>query len=161
MQVYPWLVVIHIVAAFVFAMAHGVSAFVLFRVKEEHDRVRLAALADLSARSLGTAFVSLLVVLVAGIWAGIDARYFGKLWIWASIVVLVAVGGLMTPLAAIPMNRIRHALGIAIRGDTEPPPPAPDAELAAAQASLQPQLVSAIGFGGIAVLVALMSLKPF
>lgn len=161
MQVYPWLVVIHILAAFAFAMAHGVSAFTLYRVKAERDRERLAAILDLSSRALGIATISLLVVLVAGIWAGIDQGYFGKAWIWASIVVLVVVGGAMTPMAGIPMNKIRRALGMPIRGDKEPPAPLPDSEVAALQAGLQPHLVSAIGLVGLAVLVALMSLKPF
>jgi hypothetical protein len=161
MQIYPWLVVIHILAAFAFAMAHGVSAFTLYRVKAERDHERLAAVLDLSSRALGIATISLLVVLVAGIWAGIDQGYFGKGWIWASIVVLVVVGGAMTPLAGIPMNKVRRALGTPIRGDKEPPAPLADGEVAALQASLQPHLVSAIGLVGLAVLVALMSLKPF
>lgn len=161
MQLYPWLVLVHILAAFAFAMAHGVSAFVLYRVKEERDRARLAALADLSGGSIGIAGIALLVILVAGVWAGIDQGYFGRVWIWASIVVLVVVGGLMTPLAAIPMNKVRHALGQPIRGDKEPPVPGDDAALAAAQASLRPELVAAVGLAGIAILVTLMSLKPF
>jgi hypothetical protein len=161
MDLYPWLVVTHIVAAFAFVMAHGVSVFVVYRVRREHDRARLQAFADLSAGSLTIATVSLLVVLVAGIAAGIAGGYFSRAWTWASIVVLVIVGGAMTPLAAIPMNRIRHALGVAIRGDTEAPPAASDAELASLQAALRPELTAAIGGGGVIVLVGLMSLKPF
>ena len=47
MDLYPWVVLVHIVAAFVFLMAHGVSAFVAFRIRGETDRTRLAALLDL------------------------------------------------------------------------------------------------------------------
>ncbi len=161
MDVYPWLVVIHIVAAFAFVMSHGVSVYAIYRVKAEPDRARLTAILDLSARTLGIATISLLVVLVAGIAAGISAGYFGKAWIWLSIVLLVVIGGAMTPLAAIPMNKIRIALGQAIRGAKEPPPPASDAEIAALRAGLRPQLVASIGGIGVILLVCLMSLKPF
>jgi hypothetical protein len=160
MDWYPWLVVVHIVAAFGFAMSHGVSVYVMYRVRHEADRARLGALADLSAGALTFATISLLVLLVAGIAAGLSAGYFSKAWIWLSIVVLVVVGGAMTPLAAIPMNKIRRALGIAIRGDKEPPVAADDAELTALRAALRPQLTAAIGGGGVIILVGLMSLKP-
>lgn len=161
MQIYPWLVVIHILAAFAFAMAHGVSAFAMYRVKAERDPARLAALVDLSGRALGIAGIALLVVLVAGIWAGIDQGYFARAWIWLSIGVLVVVGGTMTPLAGIPMNKVRRALGIATRGDAQPPAAASDSELAAIQEGMKPHLVAGVGVVGLAVLVGLMSLKPF
>ena len=160
-DLYPWLVVVHIVAAFAFVMAHGVSVYAMYRVRKEHDRARLAVLVGLSGDTFGLAMISLLVVLVAGITGGIMQGYFSKAWIWLSIVILVVVGGAMTPLAAIPMNKVRLALGIAIRGVKEPPTPATDSELAALQASLRPQLAAAIGGIGLIVLVALMSLKPF
>lgn len=161
MDLYPWLVVTHIVAAFAFVMAHGVSVFVMYRVRREGDRARIAAFVDLSAGSLSLAFISLLIVLIAGIAAAISGDFFSHAWPWVSIGLLVVVGGLMTPLAAIPMNKIRHALGIAIRGDKEAPVAASDAELAALRASLRPELAAGIGGGGLILLVALMSLKPF
>jgi hypothetical protein len=48
-----------------------------------------------------------------------------------------------------------------MRKQREPPPPAPDEELARVLASPQPVIAAAIGVGGIAVLVWLMMLKPF
>jgi hypothetical protein len=161
MDLYPWLRFVHVLAAIVFALAHGVSTFVLYRVRAEGDRARLAALADLSASSFGVGMGALLVSVVAGIWAAIAGGHFAQAWPWAAIVTLVVVGGLMTPLAAIPMNKVRHALGIRIRGDTDAPPPAGDDELAALRGAVRPGLVSAIGVGGLAILVGLMSLKPF
>jgi hypothetical protein len=160
-DLYPWLVVIHIVAAFVFVMAHGVSVYAIYRARSEPDRARLAVVMDLSGSTLGLAGIALLVILIAGIAGGIMQGYFSRAWIWLSIVVLVLIGGAMTPLAAIPMNKIRRALGLPVRGDKAPPIAADDAELAALQASLRPQLVATIGGGGLVVLVALMSLKPF
>lgn len=161
MDLYPWIVVVHIVAAFAFVMAHGVSVYAIYRVRREPDRARLAVLVDLSGSTLGVAGISLLVVLVAGIAGGISQGFFGRAWIWLSIVVLVVVGGAMTPLAGTPMNKIRRALGLPIRGDKEPPAPAGDDELAALRASLRPELVATIGGTGLIVMVALMTMKPF
>ncbi len=160
MDLYPWLVVVHIVAAFAFAMAHGVSAFVMYRVRRERDRARLAGLTELSGGTIGVSMISLLVVIVSGIAAGTAQGQFSKAWIWLSIVLLLIIGGVMTPLASIPMNRVRHSLGVAVRG-AEAPVAADDAELAAVQASMRPELVATIGGVGLVIIVALMSLKPF
>ena len=163
MDLYPWVVVIHVVAIFLFVLGHGVSSYAMFKVKAETDRARLAALLDLSATSLLTTLTTLIVALVAGIAAGIMGGHFGRWWIWISLVLLIAVGGVMTPLAAIPMNAVRATLGLRRAGDSksEPPPPAGDGELAAARAALRPQLVAALGISAIAVIIWLMEVKPF
>jgi hypothetical protein len=43
-----WIVWIHIVGGFTFPLAHGVSAGVAFRLREERDVPRVQALLDLS-----------------------------------------------------------------------------------------------------------------
>jgi hypothetical protein len=67
-------------------------------------------------------------------------------------------------MAANPMGGVRKALGQSVRGDKagDPPrQPASDADLAAAQARLRPELVATIGVVGLVVLVWLMEFKPF
>ena len=164
MDFYPWIVLIHVVAILIFILGHGVSSFVMFRVRAEPDRARLAALLDLSASSLVIAGIALLVSLVAGIVAGIMGGWWGQLWIWASLVLLIAVGGLMTPMAGIPMNQVREALGLRgsmAKKDAPAPEPKSDDELAAAQAALRPELVAVLGVGAIVVITWLMEAKPF
>jgi len=164
MDVYPWLVLTHVVAAFVFILAHGVSAFVAFRARAEPDRARLGALLDLSSSSLGVTFIALAVALVAGIAAAIVGGHFAKFWPWAAIIVLVVVGGSMTPLATYPMSALRRALGQPTRDDQKKgvvPEPQTDAEVAILRAKLRPELVSAIGLGGLVILIWLMQEKPF
>ena len=164
MNLYPWVVLGHVFFVIVSFMAHGVSVFAFFRVRSESDRARLGAILDLSATSLVTAGVTLLIAIVLGIVAAILGGHFGRLWPWVSIGVLVVVIGAMTPLATTPLGTVRTALGQPGRGDKpgDPPrQPASDEELAAARARLRPELVAGIGIGGLAVLVALMELKPF
>jgi hypothetical protein len=163
MAFYPWVVVAHVFLVIVAFGAHGVSAFAMFRVKSETDRTRLAAVLDLSTMALLTAGIGLLLAVVLGIVAAIMGGHFSRLWPWVSIVVVVLAFGLMTPMAATPMERVRKALGMPNRETKkgEPLTLGSDAELAAARAALKPELVAAIGVGAIAVLVWLMEIKPF
>jgi hypothetical protein len=161
---YPWIVLAHVVLVIVAFGAHGVSAYAMFAARSETDRVRLGAVLDLSSRSLSLAGWGLLAAVLLGIVASIIGGHFGRLWPWASIVVVVLIFVAMTPMASGPMWRVRSALGQPARGakPTDPSPqPASDADLAAAQARLRPELLGAIGVIGIVVLVWLMEFKPF
>jgi MFS family permease len=159
-----WIVFAHVLGAFMFAAGHGVSMFVVFQARRERDRGRLGALLDLSGWSLGVAGIGLLVLLIAGIVAGIVLGSFGRLWIWVSLVLLVVIGGLMTPVGGSYLRGMRAALGQPGRGAKpgDPPPvPASDQELAALQASSQPQVLLALGAGGFVVILFLMMFRPF
>ena len=164
MDFYPWVVVAHVFFVILAFGAHGVSAFAMFRVKSETDRTRMVAVFELSSVSLVAAGVGLLIAVVLGIIAAIVGGHLGRLWPWVSIAVVVVTWLAMTPLAANPMLAVRKALGMPARdakkGDP-PRQPETDAELAAAQARLRPELVAAVGLVAIAVLVWLMELKPF
>jgi hypothetical protein len=161
---YGAIVLIHVVSVVVFALAHLVSAGSMFQVKMTSDRARLTAILGRSATALMVAGIAILIALVAGIVAGIMGGLWGRLWIWVSLVLLILVGGLMTPMAAIPMNQLRSALGIQ-GGRQKPGDPAPvaqdDAAVAAARAKLRPEVVSIIGVGGYLLILWLMLTKPF
>ena len=164
MDLYGGIVFCHIVAVILSFTAHGVSAFAMFRVRSERDAGRLAAILDLSAGTLAIAGIGFLIAIVLGIIAAVMGGHFQKFWPWASIIVLVVVIGLMTPLAGIPMNRVRKALGMRVQGDKPTDPqrqPGTAEELAAALAGIRPELPAAIGIGGIVVLAWLMRVKPF
>lgn len=123
---YPWIVFVHVAAAFGFVLAHGVAVFVGFRIRQERDRARIAALLDLSTGSLPPMYGSLLVLLVAGLTAG------------ASI-------------------SSRQARGL----EALPPPECVEAELATRLCSRRPELLAAIGGGGLLTVIWLMVVKPF
>jgi len=164
MDLYGWLVVAHVSVVIVALMAHGVSMFAMLRLRSETDRGRIGAILDLSSSSLTVAGIGLLAAIVLGIAAAIVGGHFSRFWPWASIVVLIVVIGAMTPLAAAPMSRVRHALGLAVPGDRigqTAGDAGTDAELTAALAGIRPALPAAIGVAGIVVLVWLMRAKPF
>ena len=161
---YQWLVYAHIFGVFVFLIAHGVSAAVGFRLAKERSRERVAALLDLSGSSYRATTLGLLWILITGLILGQVGGWWTFTWFWAAIVVLMLLAGLMTPLAAIPYNRIRAMLGLPAplrRRQPKPRPPGTDEELSAALAKISPIPSAAVGFVGLAVLLWLMIFKPF
>lgn len=161
---YEVLVLVHVLAILIFAGAHLVSAVAMFQARSTSDRGRLTAILGRSQQALMVAFIALLVSLLAGVVLAFLGNWWGRLWIWASIGLIVVVGGLMTPMAAIPMNQLRGALGIQVGKLKEGEPPAvpqDDATVAAARARLRPEVVLAIGVAGYLAIVWLMTAKPF
>jgi MFS family permease len=160
----PWIVFIHVAAAFVFAAGHGVTMYVAFALRREKDRARMAALLDISGWALGSAGIAVLVVFIAGIVAGFGGNHWGRLWLWVSLVLFIAIGVAMTPIGGAWFGRLRAGLGQRTRNlkpaDPDPVPLA-DVELAALQASNVPEILLAIGGGGFLVIVYLMMFKPF
>jgi hypothetical protein len=152
---YPWLVFIHVLAGFAFVLAHGASAAVVFRLRGERDPDRVRLLLDLSRRATMPADVSILLLLIAGIWAGIDRQWFtsGTLWIWASLIVLVIVFVAMFALIS------RHYYPLRQRFDQGPP--ITPQELDVALSTPQPLWGAAVGLIGLVVVIWLMVLKPF
>ena len=159
-----WIVFLHVLGAFMFVAGHGVSMFVVFQARKERDRGRLTALLDLSGWSLGVAGIGLLVLLVAGIVAGLVLESWGHWWIWISLALLIVIGGLMTPIGGAYLRGLREAIGQRPRnakpGDPDPVPVS-DAELAALQSSSRPEQLLAVGVGGFIAILYLMMFRPF
>lgn len=162
LDIYRWLVFVHVLAAFAFVLAHGTSAFVAFRLRQERDRARLAALLDLSGAGLGIMYAALLVLVLAGIAAGVAGHWFAQGWIWAALALLLAVGAAMGGYAGPYYRRLRAALGMPTP-DRRPAAakPATPAELDALLRAGRPGRIATIGGVGLVVLLWLMFFKPF
>ncbi|HEY7198930.1 MAG TPA: hypothetical protein VIC57_01905 [Candidatus Dormibacteraeota bacterium] len=158
---YPWIVLVHVLAAFGFALAHGVSAFAAFRIRAERERDRVVLLLDLSRWTAGLMYTSLLVLVLAGVGAGVLGGWFGQAWIWAAIGVLVGVSVAMLAVASPYYARVRVAVGQQPYGRGPAPEPASAAELAVLLDSRRPHVIAAIGVVGLALLLWLMVVKPF
>ncbi len=164
MNWYIWLVFIHVLGAFGFALAHGTSAAVALKLRGERNPDRIAALLDLSGRAIYVMYGSLLVLLVAGVAAGFVGGWWGRLWIWAALVILFALLVSMYLLASRFYEGVRHAAGVRGLQDrkTAPDPVALSAEeLDRLLASRRPFLIATVGGVGLVVLLWLMYFKPF
>jgi hypothetical protein len=159
----PWLKLLHVVAGFTFALAHGVSAFTTIKLRGERDVARVTALLDLSKFSLPISDLAILVLLASGIAAGFVGSYWGHLWIWISIGVLVFLFIFMSVRGVQHHDAIRHALGTAGFYDKKnaPVPEADPAALARTLDSPRALELAAVGLIGLVVLLWLMVLKPF
>ena len=161
---YQWIVLLHIIGAFVFVLSHGVAVFVAYELPKQRDSGRIVALLDLSGTSLNGAYLGLLLLLIGGIWAGIYNEWFKFTWIWAALVVFVLITVVMYAVATPYFKRLRIAVGQRAMGypkDAPDPTPLAEAEILAIAAKSPVAVLSAVGFGGLLIILWLMVLKPF
>lgn len=160
---YQWIVLLHVIAAFTFALAHGVSAGVALKLRGEREIPRVQALLDLSRFATNGMYVSIFVLLIAGVAAAFIAGLLGKAWIWAAIVLLVLMFVAMYARASTWFRDLRRAAGqVYETGKGAQPAERPDAAmLATLTASSRPMEIAAIGYGGLVLILWLMVMKPF
>src|SRR5689334_13584528 len=108
---YRWIILLHVISAFGFFMAHGISIAVALRLKYEHQIERLRALLELSDISKMSARVSLVVILLSGIAGGFMLNWWRMGWIWVSLALLVLITIVMTRGVSPYFNRLRKAVG--------------------------------------------------
>jgi hypothetical protein len=162
----PYLVLAHVLGALAFVLLHGVSPAVAFRLRSGREPARIRALLELSNAYLNWMYGALAVLLLSGIAAGFVTGWWtsGRLWLWTSVGLLVAIFAGMYGLAAPHFDALRHAVGLPTYEDNkqhrDPPPPATDGELAMLLQSRRPAIIAAIGLGGIGLIAWLMVLKP-
>jgi hypothetical protein len=163
MEIYPWIVLLHVAGAFVFAIAHGVSGFTAFAIRaDRHDPVRVRALLELSGHSLAAMYVGLLMLLVGGIWAGISGDHFARGWIWAAVAILVVIIVVMYAMASRFYGEVRTAVGLPSQSEKHPTGPGASPEaLAALLDNRRPEILVTIGGVGLLIILWLMVVKPF
>lgn len=161
-MLYQWLVFVHVLGVFGFLLAHGVSAWVVFRVRTERDVTALRSLLQLSASAVIASMVALVVLLAAGIWAAFVGHWWAMRWPWAALGVLVVIWGAMSAQSGRTMRRVRELVGFTGMSTVRPEAEVTDkAALAVAQAAVRPWVGATIGGVGLVVLLWLMMFKPF
>ena len=163
-SLYNWIVWIHIVGGFTFALAHGVSAGVAFKLREERDVPRVQALLDLSQVATNGMYAGIFVLLGAGILAAFMAGFWGRGWIWTAIAILVLQFAFMYVRASRYFGDVRRAagqpffeIGKGSRGAEAPNP----ARLGELLASSRPIEIAGVGYAGLIAILWLMVMKPF
>ena len=164
-SLYEWVVFLHILGVFGFLFAHGTSAFVTFRLKAERNVERIRSLLDLSFSVALFTRISLLVLLVAGIALGFMGGWWGHGWIWTALALFIVISVSMGPLAQGGFTQLRELTNARgpKRGQTGEGPVGnvDEKKIEAATAKLQPVALTAVGLGGITIILWLMMFKPF
>jgi hypothetical protein len=161
---YPWIVFLHVAALLGFLLAHGASSGVAFRIRAEREPARIAALLDLSAAVYGLSYAALGLLVGTGVVAAFMGGFWSSGWIWASIILLIAMTVLMRIHPAASLSQTRKAAGLPyFEGwrPHDPQPPGSTDEIVAAAATNNPWITLAIGGGGLLIILWLMMFKPF
>jgi hypothetical protein len=153
MQLYPWFVFAHLAGLVLFAISHGASAFMAFRLRRARDPQTIAALLEVGQWSIGPMYVGLLLLIVGGLGAAWTANLWSQPWLIASIVVFAIVLVTMWAVASPYYMGLRKAV-------TEGGTGASADALAAQLDSRRPEILAAVGTIGLLVLVWLMVIKP-
>jgi hypothetical protein len=140
-----------------FVGAHGITLFVLYRVRVERDRQRIAELIAFSGTTTRPMYIALGVLTIGGVGAGVTLHLFAAWWLWTSIVILLTTIGLMTGLASPYFRRITAACEVRPSGV----PRVSDEELEQLLLSGEAHVITAIGGIGLLAILYLMLFKPF
>ena len=149
---YGWIVFLHVAGVFGFLLYHGVSMFVSLQLLRERDPKRVAHLIELSGSSLRGFYLSFLVLVGAGVAAGFIGRWWGRGWIWTSLVIFLVVSALMGAIARPYFQRV----GTAARASDATPQ-----ALDAVVSKSVPMILIGLGFGSLLFILYLMLFKPF
>ena len=154
---WQWWLFVHLVGVLAFIGAHGVSMFVLYRIRGERDRQRIAELISFSGTTARPMYIALGVLVAGGVGAGITLHRFADWWLWISIGILLATIGLMTGLAKPYFSRIQAACEVRPSGV----PRVSDEELTQLLRSGEAHVITAIGVIGLLAILYLMLFQPF
>jgi len=163
-MMYPWIVFLHVLAALLFFLAHGASMAMSMQLRREHDLTRIRAIFELSTTMLPMTYGSFLLLLIAGIIAGIMGNWFSRGWIWTALILLVVLMVSAYMYSVRFYRPIRKAIGLPHRlrqGEHPPETPASESEIAALIQATNPGLLIGVSFLLIAVILWLMMFKPF
>jgi plastocyanin len=154
--VYQWWVLVHLAGVFAFLVSHGVSIVITFRLRNERDPQRVAALLQLSSSTISAFYASLGALLLGGIVAAFLGDLWGYGWIWAAIAILLLVSIAMYGMARPYYRRVRFVTAALVEGS----------EAVSAQQyesilrSGRPMTIAGIGLIGLALILYLMLFKP-
>jgi hypothetical protein len=161
---YLWLKLVHLLAIFTFLFAHGVSGGVSLLLARNRDLETRRLLLETSYKALEFSTPSLFLVLASGIALGFYGSWWGHGWIWAALVIFLAVTGVMTYFS-FRHDDARKAAGLAYRVFTRAkrrdPVPADPELLERHIPRLRIRELAVIGVLSLVVIPWLMVLKPF
>ena len=161
-RMYNWLLYGHIASVAGFLLAHGASAAMGLRLRQETTPDGIRSLTDLSKRTTRVMYAFIVLIVITGLFLGFQGRWWSHGWIWAALGLLIITIGIMSVLSR-RYNAVRGAVGLPIRSGrqvTTTAPASPE-EIRRLVEAAPAGLMTAIGVIALALLLGLMILKPF
>ncbi|MBA3687736.1 MAG: hypothetical protein H0W81_02695 [Chloroflexi bacterium] len=158
---YQWVVFAHVASVLAFMLAHGIHVTVMWAMRREPDPERMLTLFNDVPKTTGLRVI-LLVVVLSGATAGFMGSWWGRGWIWASLILLTVIAVAMWRFGGGYFGLVQEAAEVAVAARREDPSnPAPQTAYDAARGSWHTIGMSVLGLGGVAVILWLMMFKPF
>ena len=154
---YEWLVLVHILGVLGFMFTHGVAAAMALRLRHERNPDRIRVMLQISSSSLAVFYVSILLLLVGGVWAGFNGHWWDQGWIWVALGVFIANLIFMYAVPTPYYKKVREVMTIEESGSSAVGPEQLDAMLR----SNLPIVTLVVGLVSIAFIAYLMVIKPF
>jgi hypothetical protein len=158
---YQWIVFVHVASILAFMLAHGGHMTAMWAMRGEPDPERMLTFFN-DVPTATVLRIVLGVVVLSGATAGFMGSWWGSGWIWISLLLLAIISVVMWRFGGEFFSIVEEAAEAAIAARTEDPPnPGPQAAYDAARRSWHTLGLSAIGLGGLGVILWLMMFKPF
>jgi hypothetical protein len=154
---WQWWLFLHIAGVLTFVGAHGVSMFVLYRIRGERDRAKIAGLIAFSGTTTKPMYIALGVLVAGGVGTAISLHVLSAWWLLTSILILLITIALMTVLAKPYFQRITAACEVRPSGV----PRVSDEELQQLLRSSEAHVITTIGAIGLLAILYLMMFQPF
>ena len=156
-EFYPWFVFTHLAGLVLFAISHGASAFMAFRLRSAPDTATVRALLGMGQLSIGPMYIGLLLLIIGGLGAAFTGDLWGKAWLIASVIVFIVVLVVMWAVASPYYMGIRKSLeGSASDGTAT----MSWDDLQRQLDTRRPEILLGVGTIGLLLLVWLMVIKP-
>ena len=159
-----WLIFLHILSALTFYMAHGTSVAMAFKIRKETDFTRIRAMLDLSWSTMILMGVSFLIMGLTGIIMPFMIHIWNKVWVWASIVLMLFVFIYMAMFNDTSYKQLRRLVGLPyMKGNKQLPaePPSSPEEVVALLNKTSVTGLAMVGYVIPAIVLWLMVFKPF
>lgn len=159
-----WLVFLHVLAVITFFLAHGTSAAMAFRVRQETDFDRIRALLDLSWSTQILMGVSFLIMGLTGVILPFLIHIWNRGYIWLSIVLMLFVFIYMAMFNETHYKELRRLVGLPyMKGNKNMPAEAPSSpeQVTALLGKTNATGLVVVGYIIPAIVLWLMIFKPF
>jgi hypothetical protein len=159
---YEWFLYAHIASVAGFLLAHGTSAAMALRLRQEKTLDGVRSLTDLSKRTNPVMYTFIVLIVISGLFLGLQGRWWSRGWIWAALGLLIITIVVMSVLSR-RYNAVRGAVGLPVRSGRQVATNAPASleEIRRLVDAAPAGLMTAIGVVALALLLGLMILKPF